>query len=175
MLIERIPEWHLRAADDAEIAALLARCFTTDFGGRSYFIQRHHLRLVTRDRGAIIGHMALTLRAVELGGRLVTIAGLAEVATDPGHRGQGIAAALLQAAIAEAKASPAEYFLLFGVAGLYGAAGFRTVANRMAHILPKGDRAVRVVSTGDDHLMVLPLRDAPWPDEATLDLRGPVF
>lgn len=174
MLIERIPEWHLSAADDAEIAALLARCFPTDFGGRSFFIQRHHLRLVVRE-GAIIGHMALTLRAVELGERLFTIAGLAEVATHPDHRGKGIAAALLQAAIAESRASPAEHLLLFGVARLYAAAGFRRVSNRMAHVAVQRTRVARLVSDGDDNLMVLPLGDMPWPDDALLDLRGPVF
>ena len=175
MLIERIPEWHLGDADDAKIAALLRRCFPTDFGGRSYFFQRHHLRLVTREDGAIIFHMALTLRAVQLGDRLVTVAGLAEVATDPHHRSKGIAAALLQVAIAEAKASPAEYLLLFGGAKLYAAAGFATVANKMTHVATKGTRVVRMVSDGDDSLMVLPLRDLPWPATAALDLRGPVF
>ena len=175
MQIETIPEWSLTAAVDAEIAALLARCFPTDFGGRSFFYQRHHLRLVTREAGAIVGHMALTLRAVQLGDRLVTIAGLAEVATDPAQRGKGVAAALLQVAIAEAKASPAEYLLLFGVAKLYNAAGFRKVSNKMAHVAARGTRAIRIVSAGDDNLMVLPLRDQLWPDAAPLDLRGPVF
>ena len=42
MLIQTIPEWHLGPPDNAEIAALLARCFDSDFGGRSYFSQRHH-------------------------------------------------------------------------------------------------------------------------------------
>ena len=170
-----IPEWHLSAQDDALIADLLARSFPTDFGGRSFFSQHHHLRLVVRDMGGIIGHMALVLRSVDLGARRVTIAGLAEVATDPAHRGKGIAAALLQAAIAEASASPAVFLLLFGEAKVYAAAGFRTVSNRMAQIVLKGTRAGRVLSDGDDNLMVLPLRSEPWPDEAQLDLRGQVF
>jgi predicted N-acetyltransferase YhbS len=168
--IERIAEWDLSAKDEAAIAALLARCFTTDFGGRSFFTHHHHLRLVMRGNG-IIGHMALVLRSVLLDGRQVTIAGLAEVATNPAHRGQGIAAALLQAAIDEAKASPAQYLLLFGVALLYAAQGFRKVSNPMAHVDVDG---TRVMTTGDDDLMVLPLRDAPWPT-GLVDLRGPVF
>ena len=175
MQIDRIPEWHLSAVDDAEIAALLACCFATDFGGRSFFTHRHHLRLVVRQSGRIVGHMALTLRAVQLGGRLATITGLAEVATDPDHRGQGIAAALLQAAIAEAKSSPAAFLLLFGGAKVYAAAGCRAVANRIAHVEIKGIRAARLVSDGDDSLMVLPLTDDMWPDDALLDLRGPMF
>ena len=175
MQIERIAEWHLAASDDARIATLLARCFATDFGGRSYFIQHHHLRLVVRDDSQIIGHMALGLRAVDLGARRVTIAGLAEVATDPAHRGKGIAAALLQSAIAEAKASPASFLLLFGVARVYAAAGFQGVSNHVAHIVTNGTRAGRVVSQGDDHLMALPLRDEAWPAGDLVDLRGPVF
>ncbi len=60
MLIERIPEWSLTADDDAAIAALLARSFDTDFGGRSFYSQHHHLRLVLRDGPQIIGHIAET-------------------------------------------------------------------------------------------------------------------
>lgn len=175
MRIERLPEWHLAPGTDAEIAALLAQCFPTDFGGRSFFIQRHHLRLVTRDRGRIVGHMALTFRAVALDGAIGTVAGLAEVATHPDHRGKGIAAALLQAAIAEARASLADHLLLFGVARLYAAAGFRPVRNRITHVVTTAKGARRVTSAGDDNLMVLPLKGQGWPEAAVLDLRGPVF
>lgn len=168
--IERLAEWDISALDEAAIAALLARCFTTDFGGRSYFTHHHHLRLIVRGDG-IIGHIALVLRSVQLGASRITVAGLAEVATDPAHRGQGIAAGLLQAAIEAAKESPAEYLLLFGVAKVYSAAGFHTVANHLTHVAVDGSR---VVIKGDDNLMVLPLRDTPWP-EGPVDLRGPVF
>jgi len=168
--IERLAEWQMSDRDEAAIAALLTRCFTTDFGGRSFFTHHHHLRLIVRGQG-VIGHMALMLRSVQLGGRRATVAGLAEVAIDPAHRGQGIAAALLRAAIAEAKASPADYLLLFGVAQVYVAAGFRTVSNPLTYVQVDG---TRVVTVGDDDLMVLPLRDAPWPD-GPVDLRGPVF
>ena len=168
--VERLDEWHLSARDEAAIAALLARCFTTDFGGRSFFTHHHHLRLVIRG-DTIIGHMALVLRSILLDGRQVTIAGLAEVATDPAHRGQGIAAALLREAIEEAKASPAEYLLLFGVAKVYSAAGFRRVSNPLAQTRVDGSRSV---TAGDAALMVLPLRDTPWP-EGPVDLRGPEF
>ena len=44
------------------------------------------------------------------------------------------------------------------------------------HLSAQADRrAGRVVSDGDDSLMVLPLRGAPWPASDPLDLRGPVF
>jgi predicted N-acetyltransferase YhbS len=175
MPVERIPEWALGNADDAQIASLLARCFATDFGGRSFFQTRQHLRLVTRHDGRIIGHMALQFRAMRLGERLVTIAGLADVATDPDHRGQGIAATLLQAALAEAQASPAEFFLLFGTARLYHAAGFRPVQNPMTWVEMRGARTRAIHREPADSLMVLPLRGTPWDATAPLDLLGNLF
>ncbi len=173
--IERIAEWLLTAADDRAIAALLARSFSTDFGERSYFVQPHHMRLVVRHDGQIIGHMALLWRAVDLDGRRLIVAGLADVATDPAHRGKGIAAALLREAIAQARSSPALFLLLFGVARIYAAAGCRAVSNPMAHVVPDGGQIRQVMSQGDADLMVLALRDQPWPDHALLDLRGAMF
>lgn len=174
MEIERIPEWALTAADDRQIADLLARCFDTDFGDRSYFQTRQHLRLVHR-QGAIVAHMALQFRAMRLGERLITVAGLADVATDPGLRGQGLASGLLRAALAEAKASPAEFVLLFGTAKLYAAAGFQTVHNQMIWVEMRDAVTRRVHRAAGDSLMVLPLHDLAWDDTATLDLLGNLF
>lgn len=175
MRIDRIPEWELTPDLEAGIARLLAVCFPTDFGGRSYFQTRHHLRLVYRPEGVVRGHMALQFRSMRLGGRLITVAGLAEVATDPDFRGQGVAATILQAAIAEVRASPAEALMLFGVARLYAAAGFRKVANPMiwADMLGAETRAIRHDRV--DGLMVLPLRGQAWDETATLDMLGSLF
>lgn len=174
MDIERIPEWMLTEADDRQIAELLGRCFGTDFGGRSFFQTRQHLRLVLRSN-RIIGHMALQFRAMRLGPNLITVAGLADVATDPDHRGQGIAGHLLQTAIEVAQDSPAQFILLFGTAGLYGGAGFRTVVNKLVHVEMEGAVTDAVHGVASEHLMVLPLRDTSWDEDATLDLLGNRF
>lgn len=174
MQIDRIEETRLTAGDDAQIAKLMERSFPTDFVGRSYFHQRHHTRLVVR-APHIIGHIALTFRAIRLGNDLIDIIGLAEVGTDPDHRGKGIAAALLQAAIAEARASLASHMLLFGEAKLYAAAGFRPVQNKMRHVVITKARTLRTQTAKADGLMVLPLRDIPWPDGADIDMLGHVF
>ena len=175
MLIEQIPEWKLGNPDEAEIAGLLARCFESDFGGRSYFQIRQHLRLVHRREGRIVGHMAIQFRAMRLGGRLISVAGLADVATDAGYRGQGIAAALLQEAIGIAKASPAEFFLLFGRAKLYPAAGFKRVRNDLVWTGMDGAQTGAVLRQPADGLMVLPLGEAAWDGSVVLDLLGPTF
>jgi predicted N-acetyltransferase YhbS len=175
MQVEAVPEWTLGPLE-GEIAALLARCFATDFGGRSFFQQRHHLRLLARDGGgALVGHLALQWRAVRLGGRLVTVAGLAEVATTPEAREQGVARALVDRAVGTARDSGAGAVLLFGTATLYAAAGFRPAPNPLIWTDMEGARTGAVLRRASGSLRVLPLGPGTWPEEAELDLLGPRF
>ncbi|NDU99576.1 GNAT family N-acetyltransferase [Pseudoroseicyclus tamaricis] len=172
--IERVEEMRLAAPLEAEIAALIATAWD-DYEGRSFYKQRHHLRLLAREEGRLLGHMALGLRAVRLGDDLVDIATLGEVCTHPEARGRGIASALLQEAIAEAKASPARFFLLFGVAKLYPAAGFRPITQNLRLLGMDGARSLRMVHSRADDLMVLELRGEAWDEDKPLDLMGGSF
>lgn len=173
---ETIPEHLLTNADEAAIAALLARCFTTDFGGRSFFQTRHTWRHVLRHDGQVIAHLAVQLRAVRLGEDLTTIAGIADVATDPGHRGQGHAATLLQTAISTARQSPARHVVLFGTAQLYPAAGFRPIQNPLTYIdLTHARSGTLHRDRPEDHLQVLDLASTPWDETKPLDLLGGLF
>lgn len=176
MTVEMIPEHQLTNADDAAIATLLARCFRTDFGGRSFFQTRHSWRHVLRHDRQIIAHLAVQLRAVRLGGDLVTIAGIADVATDPGHRGKGHAATLLQAALTTARYSPARHVLLFGTAALYPAAGFRPASNPLTYLDLTGATTGSLHrDRSEDHLQVLDLGPQVWDAIKPLDLLGGLF
>lgn len=176
MTMETIPEHLLTNADDTAIARLLARCFTTDFGGRSFFQTRHSWRHVLRHEGQIIAHLAVQLRAVRLGDDLITIAGIADVATDPDHRGKGYAATLLQAALTTARQSPARHVLLFGTAQLYPAAGFRPIHNPLTYIdLTDARSGAFHRDRPKDHLQVLDLATTPWEETKPLDLLGGLF
>lgn len=174
MQIDRIDELRLHHADEAQITSLLDRAFGEEFGGNSFHQQRHHVRLVVR-QPHIIGHMALTYRAIRVDGQMTDIIGLAEVATDPDHRGKGIAGALLQAAIAEARLSPARFMLLFGVAPLYAAAGFRPVQHKLRSVAMYWSRTLRTQTKQSEGLMMLPLTDQVWPDGADIDMLGHLF
>jgi predicted N-acetyltransferase YhbS len=173
--IERIEEIRLTAPDDARIAVLLERAFVTGFGGRSYFQQRHHLRLIWREEDRVLGHMALTLRDIRLGDDLVTIVGLAEVATDSAHRGRGIATALMDAAIREARASVAAFIVLFGNQPLYSAVGFVPQPNRLRFVDMDDARTGGIQTSGPEGLMVLPLTSQSWDPSAMVDLLGTLF
>ena len=176
MTLDLIPEHLLTNADSQAIARLLARCFATDFGGRSFFQTRQSWRHIARQDGQVVAHLAVQLRAVRLGDELLTIAGIADVATDPDHRGRGHAARLLQAAIAAARQSPAQYVLLFGTAKLYAAAGFRPTANPLTYLDLTGART-GALHQGEvnPHLQVLALGRDDWDESLPLDLLGGLF
>ena len=174
-MIERVPEWQLTTADDRGIGDLLDRAFREDFGGRSYYKQRHHLRLLHREDERILAHMGLAYRTIRLGDQLVDICGLADVATAPETRGRGLASGLLAEAIAFARESPADFFVLFGDRPMYAGHGFRPAPNRMRFVAIHEFRLIDVREDFDDGLMVLPVGDLDWDDAAPVDLLGPMF
>lgn len=175
MQVEHISEMTLSGADDAAIADLLSCAFDTDFGGRSFYKQRHHLRLVVRDGPQIIGHMALCFRAIRMGDSLVDIVGLAEVATHPDHRNKGIASTLMTHAVQAAKTSTADFFVLFGNQRLYPATGFVRRPNTMKYVVMDGAKTGPVQTVPNNALMVMELHEKVWDDSALIDWLGPLF
>lgn len=175
MQIERINEYALTPDQEAEIAALLDAAFGPEFNGRSYFYQRHHVRFLARANGRLVGHMALCYRDVRLGDEILPIWGLAEVATHPDQRGQGIASALLRDTITFVRSTPAQFYLLFGDAGLYAGNGFATYHNPMVYGRFDGGHTGETHRERANYLMVLPLTDRPWDGAASLDLLGFIF
>ena len=113
MAIERLHKTRLDHKTETEIATLLSQCFGTEFGGRSYFMQRYHIRFLARRDGLLIGHAGVITRSVRQDERLIPIIGLGDVATHPDTRGQGVASQLVQALIDEAHQSVAHFVMLF--------------------------------------------------------------
>lgn len=174
-MIDSIAEWVLTPPDETQIAKLITLCFGDDFDNRSYYRQRPHLRLIYRQDGRIIGHIALLLRAVRLGAQMTDTIGLAEVCTHPDHRGTGIASHLLKAAISHARASQVTYLTLFGTAPLYAGHGFVRHSNLLTFVAMVNTRTTAITTEAAETLMVLPLRDQIWPASAPLDMLGPLF
>jgi len=175
MQIERLNEYDLTPDVETQIADLLAQSFTTDFGGRSYFQQRHHVRFIARDGDAIMGHMALCYRDIRRDGVLVPIWGLAEVATAPQARGKGVATDLLDAAIAFVRTTPAAFLVLFGNRPIYAGNGFEKHRNTLVSISFEGAETGKVSTAENAGLMVLSLTDQQWDGAALIDLLGHKF
>lgn len=177
MQIETHHELDLTPALDAEIAALLEAAFGADdgFEGRSFYKQRHHLRILAREEGQMIGHVALTYRAIRLGDSLVPIIGLAEVATAPDQEGKGVASALLRETIAYAKGTQAAFILLFADHPIYARRGFTNVSNTLRYTRIDESRSQEVVTLKTEALHVMAIGDQTWDDTADVDLLGHAF
>ncbi|MFT5065032.1 MAG: putative N-acetyltransferase YhbS [Yoonia sp.] len=175
MQVERLEEMRLTADEEAQINALILAAFDDSFGDRSFHQQRHHVRLVVREANEIIGHMAICYRAIRLSSQLVTVAGLAEVAVSPSHRGKGIAGAMLTAAIAEVERTQAKFFILFGNRPIYAGRGFEVASNRVKYTDMTGANTVAISLTSDSDLMVMAMGDEPWNGALPVDLLGSKF
>lgn len=175
MTLERIEELRLTPGQETEIAALLSLCFETDFGGRTAFRQRHHVRYLWREDGVLAGHVALTFRHVRQGNRLIPVTGLAEVATHPRHRGKGIAARLVTVAIDDSRASTAQFVMLWGTAPLYAGLGFAPARNMIRYVDMTGAQTLGVEREMARELMVLPIAGRPWDRVTMVDLLGHLF
>ncbi len=172
-------ELTLTLAEDQDIATLLSAAFGAidddGFEGRSYYKQRHHLRVMGRIDGALVGHIALCFRAVRIADEDIPIIGLAEVATGPDYAGQGIAGQLLARSLQVARQTQAAFILLFGDHPIYAKNGFRPVTNRLRYTVIENGRSERVISAPTQYLQVMPLTDRPWDDLAEVDLLGHLF
>lgn len=170
-----IDEMALTPDDEAGIASLLAEAFApygAEFGGRSYFIQRPHRRLIHRGNGRILAHLSLFFRTIRHGDRLAAAVGIGDVAVDSAHRGQGLAAGLVADAIGQARLARAELIYLHGSEKIYRSAGFRSVSNPIRAVDMKNCKTVAIHYGANHDLMVLELADWTWDDGAETDLLG---
>lgn len=177
MVIDEIHEIDLTPGTETEIAAVIAAAFGPDDGydGRTFFKQRHSLRILARVDGELVGHLALVFRDIRIGDRHVPIMGVAEVATHPGFQNQGIASALLKHAIRISRKTQARFLLLFGVRPIYAGHGFREATNDLTWVAMQGMRTVEVETRPARAFLYLPLTDERWDNDAPIDLLGPTF
>ena len=169
---ERIDEFDLTPERDGELAALIAEAMPPDYGGRSYYQNRHHRRYVARDGKRAVAHLAVALRAVRLGKTVHTVGGIAEVCTLPTHRRQGLATRLLAMAEDDARAARLPFLVLFGTEPIYEAAGYEPKSNDVRRVKMTGVETGITREGPIGALKVKTLGDAAWDDGALLDLCG---
>ena len=173
-VIHYLPDEAVNQALDAEIRALLTRCFTQPqdvvFRERRYFVEPYPHRWVTRDAaGKIIAHIGVHEKVVCAGPHHYGIGGIAEVCVHPDFRGQGLVRAMLSVIHTWLQGAGFAFSVLMGDPRVYQSSGYRSVDNLFCDAPEKGKR-LRC-----DSAMVRSLQVSPWPDKSAVYLPGPSF
>jgi putative acetyltransferase len=85
--------------------------------------------LVAEDEGAVVGHVQLNRCWVDARERLLDVAVLSPLATDPAHQGRGVGTALVAAALEAARDAGEPAVFLEGDPAFYSSRGFSPAAS----------------------------------------------
>lgn len=173
--VEYLPDSSVDASLDAEIRALLTRCFTKPqdvvFKDRRYFCEPYEHRWVIRDAGrSVIAHAGVHQKAVEADGRGFRIGGIAEVCVHPEYRGRGFVRAMLACIHDWLIRHEFDFAVLFGEPSIYQSSGYVQVNNLVHDEVTATGETSRTQSPA----MVKELSGTPWPTSQVY-LPGPKF
>ncbi|MDE0697760.1 MAG: GNAT family N-acetyltransferase [Boseongicola sp.] len=160
---------------DAAIASLLDACFGGVHGGRTFFKQVPHRRLLAWSQGGLVGHVGMDLRAMRIGESTIHVLGIVDLCVAPTARRQGIGAALLQAA--EERAEGQSFALsMADDPRLYLRAGYSRIHAVDVTFLAIDELRCHSVVRRDlsEIFMAKRLAGGAWPD-GPIDLLGHLF
>lgn len=149
---------------DAELRALLTRCFGKSFEHKRYEHEMPPHRLLVRDEGALAAHVAVHEKVLKSDGAALPFLGIAEVCVALSYRGRGLVREMIRELEAHFEGFP--FAILLGDPRVYGSSGYKTVGNVHFPFEKTGQP-----NTG---VMVKALGSQSWPlDEVTIE--GPPF
>ena len=160
---------------DTAVAGLLDACFGGAHGGRTFFKQVPHRRLLAWSGGGLVGHVGMDLRAVRVGEAVVHVLGIVDLCVAPAARRRGIGAALLHEA--ENRAGGQSFALAMADdPRLCRRAGYSLIhAADVTFLAIDGLRCHSVVRRDlSEIFMVKRLAGNAWPD-GPIDLLGHLF
>jgi GNAT superfamily N-acetyltransferase len=175
--IVAMPEYAISAEVCSQLQILLDQCFPDIFERRTYFKQLPHVRLVAMDEGSVVGQVGIDGRIVNVGGTIVSIFGIIDLAVRPEMRGKRIGTQLLAEAERIARAGEREFLVAMADRhDLYLKEGYVRVQPALTKWLAVEDRQSVELMTRDlsGCFMVKPLAEKSWP-AGTIDMLGYLF
>ena len=137
---------HCAAGELGDLVALTNRVFRArrpgDMGEEYPLVfEPHNLEnlRVARHDGRIVAHVGICLRNATVLGAPLRVASIGAVATDPDHRGHGLASRLMTDAREHAVRDGASLMLISGLRGLYHRLGYVQVGDFRRFEIPAGE------------------------------------
>lgn len=176
MILHRVEEFQLTTAIHAKIRSLLALSFEDYPTSRNFLHQTPSFRYLMLDDKALIGHMAVEHRVIQLDGQSISIFGITDLCVHPEHQHQHSASNMLTELEDLAKAHKVDALMLFtNLFPLYLKLGFVKQPNKCRWLMIQNDVSLGVARRSlEDCLMVKMLSDKKWTD-GEVDLLGHVF
>ena len=175
MQLRLIDETEMPPRLDEQIRAGLCVCFPADVAvfrhTRAWHGSPPEFSAVLEDAGRVVAHAGVVKREITVAGAPLLVAGVQNVFVLPEHRGQGLSARVLQAAMAEAGCRGLDCGLLFCVPKLtpiYARCSWHDLGERQVIRVEEG-REVPI--PGKNTAMFYPLRVAAFPT-GLIHLRG---
>ena len=174
--IRRVDEFQIGAALRQEIAGMLERAFPGYPKGRNYYMQLPVFRFLATENGAIIGHLAVEHRMVNMGGVPVRVFGVSDLCVEDAFRGKRIGSLLIEKLEQEGIDSGVDFILLVASdKDFYRLNGYEQVKNPCRWVSIENHHTLELVQrslAGD--LMVKSLGSKKW-GEGLVDLLGTMF
>ena len=177
MKILTLTEHQVTAEMQGQISALVDVCFSENFGGRFYFKQRAHVRILALEEDSLVGQIGIDCRVINVSGTVLKIFGILDVCVHPDQRNAGIATKLLKIAEELARQSDQDFMVLMASKyAFYGRCGYQRVQPAPTKWLAIEDcQSVKLLEEDlSDCFMVNQLGGTPWP-AGQIDLLGYKF
>ena len=176
MEIKRVEEIKLLAKTTKEIKELLQKCFSNYPKQRIYYHQIPSYRYLAYDKKALVGHMSIYHRIMDIDGVQCPVLGIADVCISPEMRKKKIASQML----AEIETFAMKYKIDFLVltttnTSLYKKNGFKSKSNVCKWLaVLKGQTLGVHYKRLEDSIMVKTLSEQTW-GKGDIDFLGPIF
>ena len=176
MILHRVEEFQLSPAIHTKIRSLLALSFEDYPSERNFLHQTPSFRYLMLDDKALIGHMAVDHRIIQLDGQAISIFGITDICVHPEHQHQQSATKMITELETLAKEHQVEALMLFtNLFPLYTKLGFVKQPNKCRWLMIQNNVSLGVARRSlEDCLMVKMLSDKTWTD-GEVDLLGHVF
>jgi hypothetical protein len=156
-----------------KLISILAECFPEQpiFAKQRFYKEMPEFRWFIEENEEIIAHVALHIKSIMVGDKIVVIGEIAEVCVRPLFRKNGLAKKIMSVVHEWLVQHKYRYVMLFGYGNIYSSSGYFNIENEIRYIDYKNGQA-RIEKNID--AMVKLLSSESWP-EGLVDLKGFTF
>lgn len=177
MLLEKIEEYAINPPTHQAIQNLLQKSFELYPKDRIFYKQVPSFRLLVWEETTLIAQIGVIFRVVSLDEQPFRIFGLMDLCVDNEYQNRQIATKILEKIETIGKENNIDFILLFSsIQDFYAQKGFRIVENNCRWVLIKDYKTMGILNRQiPETLLIKPISNKKWNDNANLDLMGFVF